>query len=52
MMCNRLALESSSPIARERYYDLAKTWLAIAVQLERRSSLLDEWEEKRSPEKA
>ena len=53
MMCDRLALESSSAIARERYCDLAKTWLAIAVQLERRLALLDEWEEKRrSPEKA
>src|SRR5262245_19896223 len=53
MMCDRLALESSSPIARERYYDLAKSWLAMAVQVERRLALLDKWEDqRRAPEKA
>jgi hypothetical protein len=40
--CSELARTSSHPIARERYHDLAKTWLALAVQLEARWALIDD----------
>jgi hypothetical protein len=42
MRCADLAVSSSSSTARERYHDLAKTWLALAVQLEAQWALVDE----------
>lgn len=41
--CADLALSSPSALARERFEDLAKTWLRLAVDLERSQALLDEW---------
>ena len=38
-----LALSSPSALARERFEDLAKPWLRLAVDLERSQALLDEW---------
>ena len=40
--CSELARTSSHPVARERYHELAKTWLALAIQLERHWALIDE----------
>jgi hypothetical protein len=43
--CAELATSSSSAIARERFEELAKTWLRLAVDLETSLALLDEWGE-------
>jgi hypothetical protein len=44
LRCAELAVSSSSAAARERYHDLAKTWIALAVQLESQWARFDEAE--------
>jgi hypothetical protein len=50
--CAELATNSSHPVARQRYHDLAKTWLALAVQLDAQWALRDKWREEAKPENA
>ena len=42
--CTELAVSSPSYTARERYHGLAKTWLALAVQLEAQWARFDQAE--------
>jgi hypothetical protein len=46
--CAKLATECRSAVARERFFDLAKTWMRLAVQLEEQWALLDEWGDRKS----
>lgn len=46
--CAELAVAASSVLARQRFDELARTWLRLAVDLERSQALLDEWGEFRA----
>lgn len=43
--CLKLADLAITPVARERFQDLAKTWLRLATDLETAQALLDDWGE-------
>jgi len=44
--CAKRAATSSSPPAREKFAHMTKVWLHLAVELEQRWALLDEWQVK------
>lgn len=41
--CLELAASSSSPLAKARFEDLAKTWMRLATDLEQTKALVDHW---------
>ena len=43
LYCARRAATAASPVAREKFANLAKTWLHLATMLDEQSTLLDEW---------
>lgn len=42
-ICANRAATCASPKARERFASLAKTWMALARQIEEQRALLDQW---------
>jgi len=43
LLCAERARNCQSPEARQKFADLAQTWLLLAVQLEEQWALIDEW---------
>ena len=43
--CLELAAKAQSRLAKERWEELAETWLRLATSLERDQVLLDQWGE-------
>jgi hypothetical protein len=47
--CYRLAANAHTQAAKERFEELARTWLALAADLDAAQSLLDVWGEPIEP---
>jgi hypothetical protein len=43
LLCAERARTSQSPEVRQKFADLAQTWLLFAVQLEEQRALIDHW---------
>jgi hypothetical protein len=43
--CAQMAAESKSPLAKDQFENLAKTWLRLANELERAKALVEHWSE-------
>jgi hypothetical protein len=43
LLCAKRARTSQSPEVRQKFADLAQTWLLFAVQLEEQRALIDHW---------
>ena len=41
--CAKRAATASSPVAREKFANMAQVWLHLAVQLEEQCALRDQW---------
>jgi len=43
LYCAKRAVECGSPLAQEKFFNLAKTWMRLAIELEQQCALLDQW---------
>jgi hypothetical protein len=46
LYCAKRAVQCSSSLAQEKFFDLARTWMKLALDLEKQSALLDQWGDK------
>jgi hypothetical protein len=51
LTCVRLAQTSASPQARERFANLARTWIRLADELERTLAFIDALDEETEPQR-
>jgi hypothetical protein len=51
LACVRLAQTSASPVAREQFASLARTWIRLADDLERSLIILDAEDDETEPER-
>ena len=51
LTCVRLAKTSASPQARERFANLARTWIRLADELERTLAFIDALDEETEPQR-
>jgi hypothetical protein len=47
--CLKMAADSTSPLAKAQFEDLAQTWLRLATDLERAKALVEHWGEPKLP---